>query len=281
MFSRPRVGIRLSAAGATARLMTSCATVSRRPDDCPWSRLLAGAAALAGAAMRLAAGGAGNRSARRPGRSAGWTLAHEPAPGRAPTFATRWSRRDRQPGRPRSGRFGYRLHILLRIQGEDRQDALRLPGWGSNERLNAGCPSVQASATMRRTTKPVPTRRSTGQSSRTCSPRAWTGATAWRNGACNVGLERQRVPAVTLLPDPRGPVDHRQRRVSELARPSARRRTGSRPTPQPSHLRAALVGSAPTGRNLFGPRSPQGVSNRPRARVPAPTGKGLSDVGDR
>ncbi len=65
-------------------------------------------------------GGAGHRSARLPGRSASSTLAHEPAPGRAPTFATRWSRRDREPGRPRSGRFGYRLHILLRDEGSSR-----------------------------------------------------------------------------------------------------------------------------------------------------------------
>jgi hypothetical protein len=36
------------------------------------------------------------------------------------TFATRWSRRNREPGQPRSGWFGYRLHILLRDVGKSR-----------------------------------------------------------------------------------------------------------------------------------------------------------------
>jgi hypothetical protein len=60
---------------------------------------IAGRSGVAGrSGHETGCGGADHRSARLPGRSASWTLAHEPAPGRAPTFATRWSRRDREPG---------------------------------------------------------------------------------------------------------------------------------------------------------------------------------------
>jgi hypothetical protein len=56
--------------------------------------------AVAGPRLTLA------RLASLPGPSVG------PRPG--DLLATRRSRRNREPNRPRSGRFGYRLHILLR-----------------------------------------------------------------------------------------------------------------------------------------------------------------------
>jgi hypothetical protein len=42
-------------------------------------------------------------------------LPASPRPGEHSTSATRWSRRDAEPA-GRSGRFGYRLHILLELK---------------------------------------------------------------------------------------------------------------------------------------------------------------------